>query len=61
MSEYLDTLDIEEITKVFVLNKSLENMFDIPKWNKNFSEQKQKLIIPKKFFYYKGVWYYCRT
>ena len=31
VSEYLDTLDIEEITKVFVLNKSLENMFDIPK------------------------------
>ena len=31
VSEYLDTLDIDEITKVFVLNKSREHMFDIPK------------------------------
>ena len=31
VSEYLDTLGIEEITKVFVLNKSREHMFDIPK------------------------------
>ena len=28
VSEYLDTLGIEEITKVFVLNKSREHMFD---------------------------------
>ena len=29
--EYLDTLDIEELAKVFVLRKSRENMFEIPK------------------------------
>ena len=30
-NENLDALDIKEIAKVFVLNKSREHMFDMPK------------------------------